>query len=460
MFAIIDIETCGGKFDFRRGRIIEITILIHDGLSVVDEFTTLINPECYISPYFTNISGITNAMVEDAPKFFEAAKKILEMTENKIFVAHNVGFDYGFVKEEFASLGFSYKRDTLCTVRLSRKLVPGLKSYSLGHLCDYYQIHNEARHRSRGDAVATAQLFDILMQVKSTHPQYKTKGLDDLMVRKIDKIKQYILDKLPVACGVYYFLNEQQEIIYIGKSTNMYSRAMSHFNSKEQKGKKMLHELHNVDFVKTGNELIALLLENEEIKKHKPKFNRMRKADEFTHCVEWEKNKAGIICFHIVPVASSDRAMLAFTGYAQARNFLESMIDEYCLCMSYCGLLQENAVCFHHQIKRCNGICAGEEDIDSYNKRATSLIKKHSYTDPHFAIITAGRSQGEKAMIVVLKNKFVGTGYFDEYTQLNSLDDFMDVINKADYYPDNDVLIRSWIKSNQPKLLSLKPLLR
>ncbi|MFN7689451.1 MAG: hypothetical protein ACK5QU_00010 [Bacteroidota bacterium] len=128
--------------------------------------------------------------------------------------------------------------------------------------------------------------------------------------------------------------------------------------------------------------------------------------------------------------------------------------------MSYCGLLQENAVCFHHQIKRCNGICAGEEDIDSYNKRAASLIKKHSYTDPHFAIITAGRSQGEKAMIVVLNNKFAGTGYFDEYTQLNSLDDFMDVINKADYYPDNDVLIRSWIKSNQPKLLSLKPLLR
>ncbi|MFN7689450.1 MAG: nucleotide excision repair endonuclease, partial [Bacteroidota bacterium] len=111
--------------------------------------------------------------------------------------------------------------------------------------------------------------------------------------------------------------------------TNMYNRAMSHFNSNEQKGKKMLHELHNVDFVRTGNELIALLLENEEIKKHKPKFNRMRKADEFTHCVEWEKNKAGIICFHIVPVASSDRAMLAFTGYAQARNFLESMIDEY-----------------------------------------------------------------------------------------------------------------------------------
>ena len=187
MFAIIDIETCGGKFEFRKGRIIEISILIHDGLSVVEKFTTLLNPECYISPFFRSLTGITNEMVETAPKFYEVAKKIIELTDNKIFVAHNVGFDYGFVKEEFASLGYKYKRDTLCTVRLSRKLIPGRKSYSLGNLCDHLGIDNEARHRAEGDAVATAKLFDILMQIKSDHPQYKTKGVDELMVRRIDK---------------------------------------------------------------------------------------------------------------------------------------------------------------------------------------------------------------------------------------------------------------------------------
>lgn len=188
------------------------------------------------------------------------------MTEGKVFIAHNVQFDYGFIKDEFASLGYVYKRDTLCTVRLSRKLLPGKASYSLGNLCESLGIPNEARHRAEGDAVATAKLFDILLQAKSTNPIYKNKGVDDLMVRRIDKIKQYILNKLPESCGVYYFLDQEGNIIYIGKSVNMYNRALSHFNTKEKKGKKMLNDLYNVDFVETGSELIALLHESEELK--------------------------------------------------------------------------------------------------------------------------------------------------------------------------------------------------
>ena len=456
MFAIIDIETCGGKFDFRKGRIIEIAILIHDGLTVVDEFTTLLNPECYISTYFTNISGITNAMVDDAPKFYEVAKKILDITKDKIFVAHNVGFDYGFIKEEFASLGYSFKRDTLCTVRLSRKLIPGIKSYSLGNLCSYFGIENEARHRAKGDAVATSKLFDLLMQIKSDHPQYKTKGLDELMVRRIDKIKKYILDKLPEECGVYYFLDQDQNIIYIGKSKNMYQRALSHFNSKEQKGRKMLNELYNVDFVKTGNELIALLLENEEIKNHKPKFNRLRKADSFSYCIDWEKDKQGIINFKLLPYESSSHALLLFTSYASARNCLNSMIDAYTLCVKFCGLTDAEAVCFNHQIKKCNGICANEETAAVYNKRALEIIKKHSYKHPDFAIITEGRTSDEKSLMLIINNKYFGTGYFDEYTQLNSIADFKELVAKAAYYPDNDDLIRSWLKKNNPKMIVLK----
>lgn len=456
MFAIIDIETCGGKFDFKRGRIIEISILIHDGLSVVDEFTSLINPECYISTYFTNISGITNAMVDEAPKFYEVAKQILEITKDKIFVAHNVGFDYGFVKEEFASLGYVYKRDTLCTVRLARKLIPGLRSYSLGNLCEYIGIDNEARHRARGDAMATVKLFDVLMQLKSDHPQYKTKGIDELMVRRIDKIKKYILDKIPEACGVYYFLNQEQQIIYIGKSTNMYNRAISHFNTKEQKGRKMLHELYDVDFVKTGNELIALLLENEEIKNFKPKFNRLRKADAFTYCIDWGKNDEGIIYFKIVPFEASNNALLSFTSISKARNFLENMIDTYTLCVKFCGLADEDAVCFNHQIKKCKGICAHEEEVELYNKRADELIKKHSYAEANFAIITGGRTPEERAMVLVLQNKYIGSGYFDEYTPLSNLSDFEEVVTKSTYYPDNDDLVRTWLKTNKVKIISLK----
>lgn len=167
MFAIIDIETCGGKFNYPNGRITEICVLIHDGLSVVDKFTSLVNPECYITPIYTNITGITNEMVKDAPKFHQIAKHIHRITDEKTFVAHNVNFDYSFVKAEFASLGFNYEREKLCTVKMSRKLLPGHDSYSLGKLCNALGIPNHARHRAEGDAVATAQLFDLLLRAKS-----------------------------------------------------------------------------------------------------------------------------------------------------------------------------------------------------------------------------------------------------------------------------------------------------
>ena len=163
MFAIIDIETCGSKYEYKRGRITEICIALHDGLQVTKKFTTLINPECYISPYFISLSGISNEMVANAPKFHEVAKTIIELTEGKIFVAHNVGFDYGFIKDEFAGLGYKYKRETLCTVRLSRKLMPGKLSYSLGKLCESIGIEVENRHRAEGDVDATVKLFDRLL---------------------------------------------------------------------------------------------------------------------------------------------------------------------------------------------------------------------------------------------------------------------------------------------------------
>jgi DNA polymerase-3 subunit epsilon len=169
MFAIIDIETCGGRYEFGRGRITEICILVHDGRQVTEKFSTLINPECSISSFFTSLTGITNEMVVDAPKFREVAQKIMDLTEGKIVVAHNASFDYGFIKAELASIGHEYKRETWCTVRLSRKLIPGKISYSLGRLCQSLGIYNEARHRAEGDAMATAKLFDLLLQIKSTH---------------------------------------------------------------------------------------------------------------------------------------------------------------------------------------------------------------------------------------------------------------------------------------------------
>lgn len=455
MFAIIDIETCGGKYEYKRGRITEICILLHDGLQVTEKFTTLLDPECYISPYFTQITNITNDMVAGQPKFHEVAQKIWDMTENRIFVAHNVNFDYGFIRDEFASLGAKFRRETLCTVRLSRKLLPGKISYSLGNLCSSLGIENEARHRAEGDAVATAKLFDLLMQLKAMNPQYKNQGVEELMTRRIDKMKQYILEKLPEACGVYYFLNKEREIIYVGKSVNAYQRALTHFNSKEHKSKKMLNDLYQADFTETGSEIIALLLEAEEIKKHKPKYNRMRKADLFTHCIDWFKDDADIINFKIVEYDTSENALCSFASYSSARERLESWIEDHELCMTYTGLTSADAVCFNHQIKKCRGICAGQEEIELYNKRAQQILEDYIFKEKDFVIIDRGKTKEEKSLILIENGHYAGYGYISLGDSFSNLDEVKGFVKQVNYYPDADDLLRAWIKKNKVKKIVL-----
>ena len=162
MFAIIDIETTGNKYNF--GKITEIAIYQHNGQEVTGSYSTLINPEMDIPFFITRLTGINNGMVKDAPKFYEVAKKIIEMTKGRTFIAHNVNFDYKFIKEEYKRLGYGYNQKTLCTVRMARKLLPGHCSYSLGKLCSDLDIEINGRHRATGDALATVKLFEILLE--------------------------------------------------------------------------------------------------------------------------------------------------------------------------------------------------------------------------------------------------------------------------------------------------------
>ncbi len=162
MFAIIDIETTGNSYKY--GQITEIAVYQHNGQETTGFYSTLIKPEMDIPLFITRLTGISNEMVENAPRFYEVAKKIVEITAGRIFVAHNVHFDYRFVREEFKRLGYNYNRKTLCTVQLSRKLLPGHRSYSLGNICAAKGIEINGRHRAAGDALATTRLFEILVK--------------------------------------------------------------------------------------------------------------------------------------------------------------------------------------------------------------------------------------------------------------------------------------------------------
>jgi len=269
-FAIIDLETTGG--DPYSDRITEIAVARYNGSEIVDSFTSLVNPRMPIPDFITRITGIDNDMVKDAPQFYEIAKRVVEITQDAVFVAHNVRFDYSFIQKEFRQLGYTYIRPQLCTIKLSRRVLPGLKSYSLSNLCRSLDIINEAPHRAWGDVDATIKLFDHLL---SADEEGKVKELvagETAHIRIPPQMKKEVLDLLPEETGVYYLMDRNGRIIYVGKSTNIRKRVMSHFSAahKSKRSMRMFERVADVQFELTGSELIALLLENEEIKRILP----------------------------------------------------------------------------------------------------------------------------------------------------------------------------------------------
>src|ERR1035437_57396 len=243
MYAIIDVETTGTGASY--GKITEIAIILHNGVAVTETFTTLINPECNIPWNITRLTGITNEMVAYAPKFYEVAKKIIELTAGRIFVAHNAMFDYSFVKEEFKRLGYDFKRKTICTVKLGRKLLPGHRSYSLGNICADLGINITDRHRAIGDALATAKLFEILISQNNLLES-------SLFVNQTYPLPSEKITAIPGRTGVYYFYDAQGSIIYIGKSKDIHPRVITHFsNSQTKKEIEMRDRIADVSWKET-----------------------------------------------------------------------------------------------------------------------------------------------------------------------------------------------------------------
>ncbi|MEZ4895099.1 MAG: exonuclease domain-containing protein [Saprospiraceae bacterium] len=238
MYAIIDVETTGGTA--RWERITEIAIVLHDGEKVVDTFSSLLNPDRSIPWNITQLTGITDEMVSEAPHFYEVARQIVEMTEDCIFVAHNVNFDYSFVREEFARLGYDYTRKQLCTVRLARKVFPGLSSYSLSNLKKHFGIKAEKSHRALDDTLATTKLFELILAEQDgtgSLRQLVNQGVKEAKLPEGITLER--LHAIPESCGVYYFHNKAGKVIYVGKSLNIKKRLFEHFADKTKKGERL-----------------------------------------------------------------------------------------------------------------------------------------------------------------------------------------------------------------------------
>ena len=261
MYAILDIETTGGQFN--EEGITEIAIYKFDGYEVVDQFISLINPEIPIQPFVVKLTGINNAMLRSAPKFFEVAKRIIEITTDCVLVAHNASFDYRILRTEFRRLGYDFNVKTLCTVELSKKLLPEQESHSLGKLVRALGIPMTDRHRASGDALATVKLFKLLLA-----KDIQKEILNELIKTEVEKgIEPKLLDiitSLPSKTGIYYIYDEDGNLIYIGKSNNIKKRINQHFTGSNTKCKKIQSTVFRVGYEETGSELIALLKESEE----------------------------------------------------------------------------------------------------------------------------------------------------------------------------------------------------
>lgn len=419
-YSIIDIETTGGNAS--RDKITEIAIYVHDGEKVVDEFVSLVNPECLIPPYISRLTGITDEMVADAPKFYEIAKQIVKVTDGSVFVAHNAAFDYSFVREEFKSLGFNFSKDYLCTVKLSRKLIPGFRSYSLGNLCADLGINLENRHRASGDALATVKLFEMLLQKNQEQQVMETYIKNDFInLRFPPGFDRKIIETLPETAGVYYFHNEDGSTIYIGKSNNIKKRVLSHFSNKQTKRAiELRNSIHDITFEITGSELIALLLESEEIKTKQPLFNRAQKKLLFNFGIYSGTSENGYTTIRVGKVNerwNDGEPILTTSSADEAKLIVEKLVRNYQLCQKLSGIYEIAHACFAYSIHQCNGACVGKEDAAVYNKRAAAAIDSLDYKHPNFMIVDRGRTSTERSVVNIEKGKYMGYGFFDtEYT--------------------------------------------
>lgn len=446
MYAIVDIETTGGSS--RIEKITEIAIFQHDGEKITEEFVTLVNPERNIPYFITNLTGITNEMVENAPRFFEVAKTIIELTEGRTLVAHNAKFDYSFIRQEFKSLGYNFRRSLLDTVTLGRKLIPGHRSYSLGNICKDLGIMINGRHRAEGDALATVRLFEMLLE-KDRENTGRYSGL--MKNTRLSKLNPNLnvekINTIPEEPGIYYFYNEKGDLIYIGKSRNLQQRIRTHLsNNTTNRAMEMRDLIADIDWEVTGSELIALLMESSEIKKNKPVYNRAQRRTGFQWGIFSFNDKNGYINFNYGKLDCDDNPVSVFTGKERAKSMLMSLVEKYELCQKLTGLYETNGPCFHYHVGICMGACCGKEPPDSYNERARKAAEEFVFTRRNFFIIDKGRDEEERSAIKVVNGKYSGFGYFNINEMGFGLMAVHDCIKSSGDNRDIQVILKQYLR--------------
>jgi DNA polymerase-3 subunit epsilon len=438
-FAIVDIETTGG---YAAGSgITEIAILIHDGAQVIDRYETLIDPQRSIPLSIQILTGIDNDMVAGSPVFRDVAERIYNMLAGRVFVAHSVNFDYTFVKHFLDASGFTFTASKLCTVRLSRKIKPGLPSYSLGKLCDSLGIALNNRHRAGGDAEATAELFTRLLAWDTEeHVAAMLKIKKEQALPPNVSREDY--DRLPECPGVYYFSNNVGKVIYVGKAVNIRKRVSSHFTGHNPNPQRQhfLRNIHAIRYESCGTELMALLLEAVEIKRLWPEYNRAMKRFEPKFGLYAYEDLNGYLRLVVGKHNKNQSAVHVFNSQIDGRNLLYKLVRDFGLCTELSMLGPCSAECFANRDndEMQHGNCVDLKTNEAYNALVKQALDHLNNNLPSFAIVDKGRHEEEKSCIWVEKGRFHAMGYIDRYTDVNNEEDIRSSLTR---YEGNDYML-------------------
>jgi DNA polymerase-3 subunit epsilon len=442
MYAIIDVETTGGSPSI--DRIIEIAIVVFDGENILQQYSSLVNPNRPIDKYVTQLTGITDKMVKNAPTFEEIQDKVWEMTQDFIFVAHNVKFDYGLLRSEYKRLGIDFVRKQLDTVTLARKVLPGFNSYSLGSLCDSLGIKIENRHRALGDAEATVRLLDLILKQSTSKKHIEIElnhGIDPSILPPNITLGE--LEKLPEEPGVFYLKDATDRLLFIEPSKNVRREVIKFFNKAEglPERQRSYEVITQIDYQATGHELMARLVAYHEIRKNQPPFNKRPREYKFSHGIFITTDADGFKHVKIEKIDFAEGELaLKFQGKGTAIKVLHKIVTEGHLQIQFSLLRKMTDPEQRENFKK------------SYNEKVERAVRKYLYKNSNFFIIGDGRRPDENSVVWVENSVYKGFGYiYPELTPVTN-ESLMSCISPQ----EDDIEIQKIIRQELRKGKGLK----
>ncbi len=445
-YVFVDIETNGGNGP--RGRTIEVAaIKVIDG-EITDTYTSYVNPGSAIPHWITSLTGISNADLADAPYFDEIAAQLYEFLYGSIFVAHNVLFDYSFLKREFHNVGYKFSPKLFCTVKMSRALFPEHRGHSLEKIISRHAITVGARHRAYDDARAMYDFTLLAIDQKgidafkeNLHLQTKTKNLPP-------HVDEQVILNLPDSPGIYIFEDDMNQPLYVGKSINIRTRVRSHFANATSIAKemKMALQSHNITYISTETEIEALLLESAKVKELQPIHNRRLRRKKTQAILVKNENADGYLTFGVKSADLSTYSDLkgvygVFQTARQAKTSLESIARTYQLCPKLLGLEKaDGTACFRFQLGLCKGACIDREKPEVYNARVEFALARTKIETWPFASKIAVAISTTRSLIV---DQWIPQGIVDH----ENADEILLIENNFDI--DTYKILRSFLRQNK-----------